>query len=96
MITTQTGRVNAIRFGSLLALDMQHRQHNDQNWPYFAPVIKDGDLSIGVICEAVVITENHGSYAWVLKKMSEMEPRFELKNIFHDFMISFFHVFMFS
>ena len=81
MFTTPNGRSNAIRFGDILSLDMQHRQHNNHNWPYFAPVVKDGEMNIGVICESIVISEDIDSYAWVIRKMVEIEPRFKLENI---------------
>ena len=74
VFTTSNGRNNAIRYGDVISLDMQHRQHNKHNWPYFGPVVKTSDMSIGVICEAIVISETIDSYAWVLKKMVEMEP----------------------
>ena len=38
-------------------------------------------MTIGVICEAIVISENINSYTWVLKKMVEMEPQFKLENV---------------
>ena len=68
VFTTANGRNNAIRYGDVISLDMQHRQHNKHNWPYFGPIVKTSDMSIGVICEAIVISENIDSYAWVLKK----------------------------
>ena len=37
-------------------------------------------MTVGVIREAIVISENIDSYAWVLKKMAEMEPRFKLED----------------
>ena len=44
-------------------------------------MISNSEMKIGVICEAIVITEDIETYAWVLKKMSIMEPRFKLENI---------------
>ena len=85
VFTTLDGRLNAIKYGELVTIDMQHRQHNNQNWPYFAPVIKDMDMKIGVLCEAMVISEDVDAYAWVFKKMVEMEPRFDLKKIKYIF-----------
>ena len=81
VFTTPNGRLNAIRYGDIISVDMQHRQHNNYNWPYFAPMISNSDMKIGVICEAIVITEDIETYAWVLKKMNIMEPRFKLENI---------------
>lgn len=81
VFTTVNGRLNSIKYGDVISIDMQHRQHNDQNWPYFAPVIKDMNMNIGVICEALVLSEDLEAYAWVFKKMVEMEPRFDLKKI---------------
>ncbi len=63
VFTTANGRNNAIRYGDVISLDMQHRQHNKHNWPYFGPIVKTSDMSIGVICEAIVISENIDSYA---------------------------------
>ena len=57
VFTTANGRSNAIRYGDVLSLDMQHRQHNKHNWPYFGPVIKTSDMTICIICEAIVISE---------------------------------------
>ena len=68
VFTTANGRNDDIRYGDVISLDMQHRQHNKHNWPYFGPIVKTSDMSIGVICEAIVISENIDSYAWVFKK----------------------------
>ena len=68
IFTTPNGRMNAIRYEEVIMIDMQNKQHNIQNWSYFAPVIKDMDMKVGVICEAIVISEDIDTYAWVLKK----------------------------
>ena len=63
--TTADGRINAIRYGDVISIDMQHMQHNDYNWPYFAPVINDSDMCVGVICDSIVITEDVDTHTWV-------------------------------
>ena len=75
VFTAANGRNKAIRYRDAISLDMQHRQHNKHNWPYYGPIVKTSDMSIGMICEAIVISEDIDSYAWVLKKMVDMEPR---------------------
>ena len=77
VFTTANGQGNAIR----QSLDMQQRQHNKHNWPYLGPVIETCEMTIGVICKEIIISENIDSYTWVLKKMMEMEPQFQLENI---------------
>ena len=81
MYMTPMMRSNLMRFGDLLFIDAQKRGHNSYNWPYIGPVIKDHNMQIGVVSEAIVIAEDLDTYAWVLRSMSEMEPRWKLSSI---------------
>jgi len=74
-------RSNLLRFGDILFLDAQKRGHNSYNWPYIGPVIKDHNLKIGLVAESIVIAEDLDTYAWILRSMSEMEPRWKLADI---------------
>ena len=65
---TANERLNVIRYGDAISVDMQYMQHNGHNWSYFAPVINDSDIHVGVICESIIITEDIDTYEWVLKK----------------------------
>ena len=74
-------RSNLLRYGYILFLDAQKRQHNEYNWPYIAPCIKDHENSIGLICESIVISEDLDTYAWILRQAAAMEPRWSLTDI---------------
>ena len=70
-----------LRYGDILSLDAQKRQFNNMGWPYIGPVVKTNDNTIRCVAESVVIAENAEMYEWVLKSMSEMEPKWSLSNI---------------
>ena len=72
---------NLLRFGDMLFLDAQKRGHNSYNWPYIGPVIKDHNLKIGLVAESIVISEDLDTYAWILRSMSQMEPRWKVSAI---------------
>ena len=74
-------RSNLLRFGDILFLDAQKRGHNSYNWPYIGPVIKDHNLKIGLVAESIVISEDLDTYAWILRSMSQMEPRWKVSSI---------------
>ncbi len=62
MFTTPDGCLNAIRYGDMISVNMQHREHNYYNWPYFAPMISNSEMKIGVMCEIIVITKDIETY----------------------------------
>ena len=70
-----------LRFGDISILDSQERQFNNMGWPYIGPVVKTNDNTIRCVAESVVIAENIDMYVWVIKSMSEMEPKWSLSNI---------------
>ena len=50
-------------------------------WPYIGPVVKTNDNTKRCVAESVVFGENMEVYEWVIKSMSEMEPKWSLSNI---------------
>ena len=70
MWMTPKMRSNLVRFGDVLFLDAQKRQHNEYAWPYIGPCIKDHEMCIGVVCESIVISEDLYTYAWILRQLS--------------------------
>jgi hypothetical protein len=74
-------RQDLLRFGDSLFLDSQKRQFNSMNWPYIGPCVKDQDMKVRVVCESICVEESTRMYAWVVRMLNEMEPRFSLHNI---------------
>ena len=48
MYMTAQMRTHARRYGSVLCLDAQKRQHNSSGWPYIAPCVKDNEMKVAV------------------------------------------------
>ena len=78
---THTMRKHVLQFGDILFLDAQKRQYNKICWPYIGPVIKTGENKTRVIAESVVLSEDLDSYEWIINSISEMEPKWNIKNI---------------
>ena len=44
-------------------------------------MIKYPNLKIGPVAEYIIIAEDLDTYAWILRSMSEMEPRWKVADI---------------
>jgi hypothetical protein len=69
-------------YGSVLFLDAQKRQMNRSGWPYIAPCVKNSEFQLRVAAESLVLQEDIATYAWTILTMQELEPQFEVSNIF--------------
>ena len=78
---TADNRKNLLRYPHIIFTDAQARSHNRFGWPYMALVVKDMDMKIATTCEAIIITEDLDMYSWVLRSLSDMEPRWKLCDI---------------
>ena len=70
---------------------MKKNQYNIVNWPYCGIVIKDHEMRIGLVCEFLGIGEDLDAYAWIIRMLAIMEPRWlvsNLKIIFGDQLIT--------
>ena len=70
---------------------MKKTQYNIVNWPYCGIVIKDHEMRIGLVCEFLGIGEDLDAYAWIIRMLAIMEPRWlvsNLKIIFGDQLIT--------
>lgn len=80
-------RSDLLRYGNVIFLDAQKKQYNELGWPYIGPCVKDCDMKVRVVSECIIAEEKHEAYIWVMKQLSDMEPRFQvnqLKLIFAD------------
>ena len=84
-------RWNLLRYGVILFLDMKKNQYNVFNWPYCGIVIKYHKMMIGLVCEFLGIGEDLDAYAWIIRMLAVMEPRWclpSIKIIFGDQLIT--------
>ena len=72
---------NLIRYGDVMFLDAQKNEYNHFGWPYIGITLMNGSNRICVCTEAIVTSEDLNVYAWILKTMSELVPRFSLSRI---------------
>ena len=69
----------------------EKNQYNIVNWPYCGIIIKDHEMRIGLVCEFLGIGEDLDAYAWIIRMLAIMEPRWlvsNLKIIFGDQLIT--------
>jgi hypothetical protein len=68
----------------LLCLNVQKRQYNHSGFPYCSPVAKDNNFRAAQTTESIIIEETEEVYAWILKSMKDIEPRWDMsKNRIH-------------
>ena len=74
----------------VIMLDMMKRQINSANWTSCGPVTMMRENVVVYACEAIVISENLSSYAWIMKSIYYMSglPCSVTKLVFGDIMIS--------
>ena len=61
-------------YGNFISIDMMMRQMNNLKWPYFGPLILDGNNKVRVIGEACLLGEYHEAYKVVLETLLEFTP----------------------
>lgn len=71
---TSDMRRNFELYGNFISVDMMKRQQNNLEWPYFGPVVVDGNNSVRVIGEACVVGESHEAYEAVLDVLFSFTP----------------------
>ena len=78
---TPRNRYNLIPFGKKYFLDTQNRRMNKFCWSYIGPSIKNGGNKVDIVCESIVTGETVPFYAWILKMIEEIEPRWKVSHI---------------
>jgi len=81
VVMTPEMRENSCKHGKLICLDAQRRQQNEHGWPYIGPVSFDNNKQMVILAECACFAETNETYAWILRAMQEMEPRFKMCNI---------------
>eukprot|EP00978_Attheya_sp_CCMP212_P010355 scaffold25033_cov37-Attheya_sp.AAC.1 len=74
-------RQDLIRYSDILFLDAQARQYNSSGFPYISPCVTDKENKVAQVAEAIVIEEETAVYAWVIRMMEDIEPRFNKSSI---------------
>jgi hypothetical protein len=74
-------KINLLRFGDVMFLDVQKHQYNKLCWPYIGPVVKTNENQICCVADSIVITEDINMYKWILQTIEVMKPRWSLKDI---------------
>jgi hypothetical protein len=78
---SRTMRSNPIRFGDILCLDVQKCQYNCSGFPYCSPVAKDDDFHAAQCAKSRIVDETDEVYAWILKSMKDVEPRWDMSKL---------------
>ena len=68
-----------LMYRTVFFIDIQCRQYNGFNWPYYAIMIKTHEMKIGAVTECLPIDENIMTYTWVIRSMVSMGPRWSPK-----------------
>ena len=61
-------------YGHQLFLDAMWQQQNSVSWPYFGPVVINGDKGNETVCEAILCTESIDAYSFLLQSLFKMAP----------------------
>ena len=62
-------------FGNYISINAMKCQQNILRWPYIGPVVLDESKTVAVIAEAIVCSERHDAYKFVLESIFEMAPK---------------------
>jgi hypothetical protein len=72
---------NLIHLGDILCLDVQKHQYNCSGFPYCSPIAKDGDFHAAQCAESIIVEKTDEVYAWILKSMKALEPRWDMSKL---------------
>ena len=74
-------RASLQKFGGYITLDAVKHELNKLCCPLIAPALKREDGTICVACEAIVFSECHDVYAFVVDVMFKMEPKTKREDV---------------
>lgn len=74
-------RYNWVRYGDVMFLNASKTEQNKLGWSYIAPGIRTNENKMGITSEAIVVSETHEMYMWILRMQIEIECGRELSSI---------------
>ena len=78
---TSVMRYNFLHYSTFICMDAMKKKTNVNLWPYMSIVVQDENGLVQVCCEALMTSERHDAYKFMLKSAFQMAPSFDNRNI---------------